>query len=59
MKLTSSHTYVTLELSETAYQEIRSKLLEAGYYHCFDIDDKDKRGAIDMPGLAVIPESGK
>jgi hypothetical protein len=44
-----THTYVTLELTENAYQEIRSALLKAGYSHAFNGE------VIDMHGLAVIP----
>lgn len=44
----ATHTYVTLELSSEAYDEIRAKLAEAGYDHAFNRD-----GEIDMHGLAV------
>ena len=44
-----THTYVTLEISFTAYQEIAAKLREAGYDHAFDGQ------TIDMHGLALVP----
>lgn len=47
-----THTYVTLKISQAAYNEIRSKLIEAGYHHALHED-----GIIDMHGLAVIPGS--
>lgn len=43
----STYTYVILELSEEAYNEIAKKLRDAGYDHAFD------RGIIDMHGLAI------
>ncbi len=49
-----THTYVTLEISDLAYQEIRSKLEAAGYQHTFMND-----GAIDMHGIAVKSDGEK
>lgn len=46
----STHTFVTLEISRAAYDEIRSKLAAADYGHCF-IDDN----TVDMTGIAVQP----
>lgn len=48
MGVRQTHTYVELELSQSAYDEVRRKLAEAGYDHAF-MDD----GAIDMHGLGV------
>ena len=48
--LRQTHTYVELGLSSAAYDEIATKLKEAGYDHAF-VD-----GAIDMHGLAVTKE---
>lgn len=42
------HTYAILEISQTAYDEIRSKLAAAGYEHAFH-----DGGVIDMHGIAV------
>ena len=47
--MTYTHTYVTLEISAAAYDEIAAKLLKAGYSHCFNDD-----GEIDMHGLALV-----
>lgn len=44
-----THTYVTLELSDAAYDEIARKLREASYDHAFNAE-----GEIDMHGLAVV-----
>lgn len=44
----STHTYVVLEISQDAYDEIRAKLESAGYQHAF-MDG----GEIDMHGIAV------
>ena len=46
----STYTYVTMELSQAAYDEIRTKMEAAGYQHAIEKD-----GTIDMHGLAVIP----
>jgi hypothetical protein len=48
MKLRTTHTYVELELSPAAYDEIAGKLKAADYGHAF-MDD----GAIDMHGIGV------
>jgi hypothetical protein len=48
MRLTQTHTYALLEISQAAYDEIAAKLREASYDHAF-LDG----GAIDMHGLAV------
>lgn len=42
-----THTYAVLEISETAYNEIKTKLQEAGYNFAFHGD------LIDMHGIAV------
>ncbi len=51
MSLNVTHTYVTLEVSAAAYDEIHKKLADAEYQHAF-MDD----GAIDMHGIALIKE---
>jgi hypothetical protein len=48
MTVRSTYTFVELELSPGAYDEIAHKLKAAAYDHCFG-----ERGAIDMHGLAV------
>ena len=49
MILRTTHTFVELPLSPAAYDEIRGKLKEAGYEHCFFRGED----TIDMHGLAV------
>ena len=44
-----TYTFVTLEVSEAAYDEIAGKLRKAGYR-------VDQDGAIDMDGLALCKE---
>jgi len=44
----NTHTYVVLEVSSDAYQEIKLKLKAAGYDHAFM-----SNGEIDMHGIAV------
>ena len=46
--LTHTYTTVILELSDSAFSEIRTKLLAAGYAHALSPD-----GTIDMTGFAV------
>lgn len=48
MNLRQTHTYAKLELSPAAYEEIATKLQEAGYDHAFMSD-----GTIDMHGIGV------
>ena len=47
--MTCTHTYVELDISPAAYDEIRMKLEAADYGHCF-MDD----GTIDMHGLGLV-----
>jgi hypothetical protein len=51
---TAIRTYATLELSQTAYDEIERKLLEAGYEHLFE---RGPGSAIDMSGLTIVRTS--
>lgn len=55
MSIRQTHTYVILELSQRAYEEIRDSLEKAGYQHAFH-EDMDGRPVIDMQGLAVATE---
>ncbi len=50
MRLHQTHTYVELQLTQRAFNEIKRKLKIAKYDHCFM--DKD---TIDMHGIAVVP----
>lgn len=47
-----SHTYAILQLSAAAFQEIETKLHEAGYEHAFDTAAEGGL-TIDMHGIAV------
>ncbi len=54
--LTHTRTYVVLDLSRPAFEEIKAKLTAANYEHAFD--QYDERGlVIDMNGLAVALEA--
>ncbi len=52
--MAGTHTYVILDLSPTAYGEIKQKLEAAGYGHAFHKDGG--RIVIDMHGIAVAEE---
>lgn len=45
-----TYTYVTMDLSRAAYDEIAAKMRAAGYDHAFHEENR-----IDMHGIAVIP----
>lgn len=51
MKLNQTHTYVTLELSASAYDEIFKKMQAAEYDDAINAE-----GEIDMQGIAVVRE---
>lgn len=55
MRLTSTRTYVVLEVSSAVYREIRSKLEEAEYQHAFH-QDSQYGNLIDMHGIALAEE---
>ena len=44
-----TYTYALLEVSDAAYEEIKLKLLNAGYDHAIS-----ESGEIDMHGIALI-----
>lgn len=48
---TAVRTFAVLELSQTAYDEIERKLLDAGYDHLFQ---QGPGSMIDMAGIAVV-----
>lgn len=50
----TTHTYAILEISRTAFEEIKAKLVEAEYWHSLHSDS-----VIDMHGIAVSPEPEK
>lgn len=51
----STHTYAILEVSQSAFDEIKAKLVEADYGHAFSQDGK----TIDMHGIALEAEEPK
>lgn len=54
--LRQTRTYVILEISQAAYDEIKAKLEEAGYQHTFH--ESNEHGlVIDMHGIALGLES--
>lgn len=48
----STYTFAKLEVSQQAYDEIREKLVEAGYEHAFGLDDDVE--LMDMHGIALV-----
>lgn len=50
MRLTQTYTVVTMEVSDQCFDEIKSLLEKAEYYHCF-VD-----GLINMNGIALKRE---
>lgn len=57
-RLRSTHTFVTLVISPEAYEEIKQKLLAAGYNHSFVYDFNDEE-TIDMHGIGLVEEKEK
>lgn len=53
-----AYTYVELEISAAAYQEIADKLQSAGYSHAFHAREDGNGYNIDMHGIAVCKEQG-
>lgn len=51
MAIKQTHTFALLELSESAFDEIKEKLKEAGYEHAFM--EEDGKLTIDMHGIGV------
>lgn len=56
--LRTTHTFVTLAISQAAYEEIKQKLLAAGYNHSFVYNFNDEE-TIDMQGIGLIEEKDK
>lgn len=54
MGIRQTHTYAVLELTKAAYDEIASKLRDAGYTHAFG-----ENGVIDMQGIGVALYEGE
>lgn len=55
MRLTATHTFVTLGLPMVIFREIASRLRSFGYGHCFYQDEEEGQG-IDMSGIALVPD---
>lgn len=53
--LRSTRTYAILELSAGAYEEIKGKLLAAGYQHALH-QDRTHGLVLDMDGIAIAEE---
>lgn len=51
--LRQTHTYATLEISPVAFDEITTKLRDAGYLQLLTVEEK----LISMAGIAIAPES--
>ena len=51
----STYTYITMEVSSAAYEEIRKKLLDAGYNDAVH-DGDDVKEVLDMRGIALVEE---
>jgi hypothetical protein len=54
MGIRQTHTFVVLEISQAAFDEIKAKLEAAGYQHAFNEDEDGLK--IDMQGIAVAAE---
>lgn len=50
-----TYTFATLDVSESTYNEIRAKLVDAGYEHAILADGDDE--LIDMKGIALAKPS--
>lgn len=54
MSIKQTHTFSILEISQAAYEEIKGKLIEAGYQQT--IMEEGEREVIDMNGIAITAE---
>ena len=58
--MTTTHTYAILEVSAATYEEITTKLREAGYKQVFHVEVRRASGVIhtviDMHGIALAKE---
>lgn len=46
-----THTYVTMEVSSSVYEEVLKKLIDAGYQYVIG-----ENGELDMHGIALLKE---
>lgn len=57
--MSHTHTYATLDVSESTFTEIRNKLRNAGYADQFEYHKHaDEPYLIDMHGIALTLEAG-
>ena len=54
MNIKQTHTFSILAVSKAAYEEIKGKLIEAGYEHA--VMNEGEQEVIDMHGVAITPE---
>lgn len=52
--LGSTYTFATLEVSAEAYDEIKRKLLDAGYQHQIVESDSREGDVVDMHGIGLV-----
>ena len=52
-----TYTYVLMEISKSAYNEIAGKLRSAGYNQAFHLSDSRGDVVLDMHGIALAVES--
>lgn len=51
-----TYTYVLMEVSDAAYEEVRKKLADAGYdEHLHDNPDNPDRPRLNLHGIALVP----
>jgi hypothetical protein len=56
--MTYTHTYAILEVSPKAYDEIKKKLIAAGYTHAITGAGREKE-VVDMHGIALQKKPSK
>jgi hypothetical protein len=54
--MVQTHTYAILELSKASFEEIKTKLENAGYQDQIHVNGEDGRIVVDMHGIAVAAE---
>ncbi len=50
----TTHTFALMEVSESTFNEIYQKLVDADYWHCIDKDENATQ--LNMIGIALIKE---
>lgn len=54
--MTHTHTYVHLEVSRAAYEEIKYRLAACGWEHAILNTDRSDDEVLDMNGIALVRE---